>query len=120
MPVEFKELNNGALVEVHLTGTLVKKDYEAFVPVVEQLVKQHGKIDMLVTMHDFRGWTAGALWEDSKFALHHFRDVKRLALVGETKWQEGMATFCKPFTTAKVHYFESSQVPEALDWLTER
>ena len=120
MPVELKELINGTLLEVHLTGTLVKKDYEAFVPVVERLVKQHGKIDMLVTMHDFHGESAGALWEDTKFALHHFRDVKRLALVGETKWQKGMATFCKPFTTAKARYFESSQAAEALDWLTER
>jgi len=31
-----------------------------------------------------------------------------------------MATFCKPFTMAKVRYFESSQADEARDWLTER
>ena len=120
MPVEFKELNNGALLEVHLTGTLVKQDYEALLPAVERLAKQHGTIDMLVAMHDFHGWTLAAAWEDTKFAVHHFRDVKRLALVGETKWQEAMATFCKPFTTAKVRDFESSQAAEALDWLTER
>ena len=68
---------------------------------------------------DFHGETAGALWEDTKFAVHHFRDVKRLALVGETKWQEAMATFCKPFTTAEVRDFESSQAAAAHDWLTE-
>ena len=119
MPVALKELNDGTLLEIHLTGTLVKKDYEAFAPVVERLVKQHGTIDMLVAMHDFHGETAGALWEDTKFAVHHFRDVKRLALVGETKWQEAMATFCKPFTTAEVRYFESSQAAAAHDWLTE-
>ncbi len=120
MPVELKELINGTLLEVRLTATLAKKDYEVLVPVVERLVKQHETIDMLVTMHDFHGESAGAFLEDTKFALHHFRDVKRLALVGETKWQKGMATFCKPFTTAKVRYFESSQAAEALDWLTER
>jgi hypothetical protein len=119
MSVTFKELNDGTLLEIDLTGKLVKKDYEAFVPAVERLVKQHGTIDMLVAMHDFHGWTVAAAWEDTKFAVHHFRDVRRLALVGETKWQEGMAMFCKPFTTAKVRYFESSQAAEAHDWLTE-
>ena len=60
MPVELKELNDGTLLEIHLSGTLVKKDYEAFVPAVERLVKQHGTIDMLVAMHGFHGETAGA------------------------------------------------------------
>lgn len=67
---------------------------------MERLVKQHGKIRMLVEMHDFHGWTAGALWEDVKFDAKHFHDIERLALVGETKWEKGMAVFCKPFTTA--------------------
>ena len=105
MPVELKELANGTVLEVHLTGTLVKEDYDTFVPVVERLVKQHGTIDMLVAMHDFHGWTVAAAWEDTKFAVHHFRDVKRLAMIGETKWQEALATFCKPFTMATVRYF---------------
>ena len=120
MPVELKELNDGTLLEIHVSGTLVKKDYDAFVPVVERLLKQQGTIDMLVAMHDFHGETAGAFWEDTKFAVHHFSDVKRLAIVGETRWQKGMATFLKPFTMAKVRYFELAQADEARNWLTER
>ena len=55
---------------------------------------------MLVRLHDFHGWTAGALWEDIKFDLKHFAHIERLALVGDRKWEAGMAVFCKPFTTA--------------------
>jgi hypothetical protein len=29
MPVDPKELNDGGLLEIHLTGKLVKEDYEA-------------------------------------------------------------------------------------------
>jgi hypothetical protein len=119
MPVMLEEPGDGSLLEIHLSGKLVKEDYEALVPAVERLVKHHGTIDMLVAMHDFHGWTVAAAWEDTKFAVHHFRDVRRLALVGETKWQEGMATFCKPFTAAKVRSFESSQAAAARAWLTE-
>ena len=56
---------------------------------------------MFVVMHDFHGWTASAAWEDTKFGVRHFHDIERLAMVGETKWQHGMAIFCKPFTTAQ-------------------
>lgn len=117
MPAELKELDNGRLLEVHLTGKLVKTDYETFVPAVERQVKQHGKIRMLVELHDFHGWTCGALWADTKFAAHYFNDIERLAIIGETKWEKGMATFCKPFTMAEVRYFDHTKTAEARDWL---
>ena len=119
MAVELKELDNGVL-EVHLTGKLVKKDYETLLPSVERLVKQHGKIRIFMEMHDFHGWTAGALWEDTKFAAHHFRDIERLAIIGETKWEKGMATFCKPFTMATVRYFDAAKAAEARGWLAAK
>jgi hypothetical protein len=74
---------------------------------------------MLVTMQDFHGWTPGAAWEDTKFALHHFSDIERLAIVGETKWQHGLAVFCKPFTKAAVRYFDHTATNEARAWLGE-
>lgn len=83
---------------------------------MERLVKQHSKVRMLVVMHDFHGWTAGALWEDTKFGAQHFNDIEWLAMVGETKWQHDMAVFCKPFTTATVHYFDHTKLDEAR-WL---
>ncbi len=116
-PVTLKETNGGKVLEVQLTGKLAKEDYGHFVPTVERLVKDHGKIRMLVKMHDFHGWTAGALWQDIKFDAKHFKDIERLAMVGESKWQHGMAVFCKPFTTAKVRYFDHAALDEARTWL---
>jgi hypothetical protein len=116
-PVTLKETNGGKVLEIQLTGKLAKEDYEHFVPVVERLVKDHGKIRLLVEMHDFHGWTAGALWQDVKFDAKHFSDIERLAIVGETKWQHGMAVFCKPFTAAKVRYFDRPAIDQAREWL---
>lgn len=74
---------------------------------------------MLVGMHEFHGWTAGALWEDIKFNLKHFTDIERLALVGERKWEASMAVFCKPFTTAMIRYFDAAKFDEAVKWIEE-
>ena len=86
-------------------------------PEFERLVQQHGKLHLRFDMTGFHGWTAGALWEDTKFALHHFHDIDRLAMVGEKKWQHGMVTFCKPFTTATIRYFEHTDGAAARMWL---
>ncbi len=120
MAVKLNEKNEGKLLEVKLSGKLDKEDYAHFVPEVERLVTKYGKIRMLIVMHDFRGWTAGALWEDIKFDVKHFSDIERIAMVGETKWEQGMAAFCKPFTTAKIRYFDQDKSNEAHDWLEGR
>ena len=44
-------------------------------------------------------------------------DIERLAITSENKWEKGMAAFCKPFTTAKVRYFDHICAAEARDWL---
>jgi hypothetical protein len=119
MSVELREEAGGKVLAVKLSGKLTKQDYEQFVPEVERLIGQHGKIRMLVQMHDFHGWTLGALWEDIKFDVKHFGDIERLALVGDRKWEAGMAAFCKPFTRATVRYFDESKYDEAMAWVKE-
>ncbi len=117
MPVDLREEAGGKILAVRLSGKLAKQDYERLGPEVERLIKQHKKIRILCELHDFHGWDMGALWEDVKFDLKHFADIERLALVGESRWEHGMAVFCKPFTTAKVRYFDVSKLAEARDWI---
>ncbi len=116
MAIEISEPEAG-IVQVKVTGKLSEEDYNRFVPELERLIKQHGKISVLFQMHDFHGWQAGALWEDLKFDLKHFADIDRLAMVGEKKWQKGMSNFCRPFTTAKIRYFDNAAADAALTWL---
>ena len=119
MPIQLNEENDGTMLVIHVSGKLVKTDYEQFVPEFERLVRQHGKLRVLFDMTGFHGWEAGALWEDTKFAIKHFADIERLAMIGEKKWQQGMATFCKPFTKAKIRYFDHNAAAEARNWLGE-
>lgn len=119
MPVEIREEAEGKAFAVKLSGKLTKQDYGHFVPEIEARIMQHGKLRLLVEMHDFHGWKLSALWEDIKFDAKHFADIERLALVGDRKWEAGMAAFCKPFTTAKVRYFSTEQYEDAVAWLHE-
>lgn len=119
MNLQLTEENGGKVVVVHVSGKLVKADYEHFVPEFERLIRQHGKLRLLFDMTGFHGWEASAAWEDFKFGIEHFADIERLAMVGEKKWQHGMAIFCKPFTKAAVRYFEHADAVAAREWLDE-
>jgi hypothetical protein len=119
MPIQFNEENGGKILAVHVSGKLIKADYERFVPEFERLVKQQGKLRLLFDMTGLHGWEAGAMWEDIKFGSRHFADIERLAMVGDKRWQHGMATFCKPFTTATIRYFDHADAEGARKWLGE-
>jgi ABC-type antimicrobial peptide transport system ATPase subunit len=117
MPVNINQAPADHYVEVELSGKLTKEDYATFVPEMESAIKEHGKVHMMVVMRDFHGWTMGAMWEDTKFDWKHFSDIEKLALVGDKKWEEGMATFCKPFTRAKIKYFDIAEIDAARNWI---
>jgi len=110
---------SGKMLEVRISGKLNKEAYEKLVPVVDQQIKESGKVRILLILDDFHGWTMGALWEDMKFDLKHWNHIERLAIVGETKWEAGMAVFCKPFTTAKIKYFDHAKLDDARKWIAE-
>ena len=50
MPIQMNEENGGKLLVLHLSGGLVKADYEHFVPEFERLVRQNGKLRVLFDM----------------------------------------------------------------------
>ena len=70
---------------VHFSGKLIIRDYEQFIPEFDRLLLLHGKLPVLVDMTGLYGWSAGALWADTKFGIHHFHNIDRLAVVGEKK-----------------------------------
>ncbi|HEU5124939.1 MAG TPA: STAS/SEC14 domain-containing protein [Verrucomicrobiae bacterium] len=119
MSITIQENAGSGFVEVNILGTLEKADYEKFIPQIEEMIRQRGKVRLLVHFVNFTGFTAGAMWEDIKFDAKHFTHFERMAFVGDKKWESAMTQFVRPFTTAKVKYFDEAQMPQARVWLTE-
>jgi hypothetical protein len=104
-----------------LSGTLHDEDYQKFVPVIDAAIEKHkGKVRLLSQFHDFKGWDAKALWDDIKFSTTHCTKIDRIALVGERTWEKWMTVVCKPFTMAKIKYFDAKDLPAAWAWLQEK
>ena len=119
MTVVLQEVPGSKVIEVQASDKLTKDDYEQFVPEVERLIQEHGKVRILFDMRNFHGWSASALWEDVKFDLKHFKDIERLAMIGDKSWEKWMAGFCRPFTSASIRYFDQSEADQAQDWIKE-
>jgi len=115
--IALREQDEGRILQLTVSGKLTSTDYDLFVPEIERLMAQHGKVSLLVDLEDFSGWTAGAAWQDTKFDAKHWNDIDKLAVVGEGKLEKGLAMFARPFTTATVKFFERNRRADALRWL---
>jgi hypothetical protein len=102
-----------------LSGKLHDDDYKSFVPTVESFLAAEGQARLFVQFDDFHGWDMHAVWDDTKFAIKHYSNFHRIAMVGDRRWEKWMAQVCRPFTKAKVRYFDASQIDDAWTWLRE-
>lgn len=102
-----------------LTGKLHDEDYKKFVPTVDQAIAEHGKTRLLAQLDNFQGWDMHALWDDIKFATTHCTKIERIAIVGDSTWEKYMSMVCKPFTMAKIQYFNAAEIDKAWAWVNE-
>jgi SpoIIAA-like len=117
--IEQLPMNSDQALGFKLSGKLHDADYQMFVPLIDAAASKHGKVRLLAQFHDFQGWDLHALWDDIKFSTTHCTKIDRIALVGEKTWDKWMAKVCKPFTMAKIQYFDASDIESARRWLEE-
>jgi len=117
--IEQLKTDSPKVLAFRLSGKLHDADYKTFVPAVEAAIDAQGKVRMLALFEDFHGWDLHAVWDDIKFSTKHCNDIERIALVGDRKWEEWMAKVCKPFTLAKIRYFDVADQAAARAWLAE-
>lgn len=99
-----------------LTGKLKQMDYQLMIPQLKRRIETHGKISLYIEFEDFDGWTPSALWEDLRFDAKHMNDFTRIAIVGESRFQEAISKLAKPLTSADIRFFKPTDRETALDW----
>ncbi|HEY3861934.1 MAG TPA: STAS/SEC14 domain-containing protein [Verrucomicrobiae bacterium] len=119
MAIQFSESIGGKTVVVRVSGKLSHEDFLQFVPEFEEAARRIGKFRVLFVMDDFHGWETDAVWDEIKFDLKHVTDIERMAMVGDKKWEKNLTAFCKPFSTAKIRYFDQTAAVEAQAWLEQ-
>ncbi len=98
-------------------GKLTQEDYQEFLPQLEELIRKHGRISMLVELIDFEGWEPKAAWEDFRFGMTHDRDFDRIAIVGDSKWEKAMVALANLVSRTRMRFFQREDIDQAWEWL---
>ena len=100
-------------------GHVTKEDYEkVLVPAVEKALATHDKVRLYYeTANDFAGIEPGAVWEDTKVGVGHYRRWERFAVVTDVDWIRHTMKFFSFLMPGEMQVFPSNQARQAKEWI---
>ncbi|VAW80300.1 hypothetical protein MNBD_GAMMA13-1714 [hydrothermal vent metagenome] len=117
---ELLPVNDKNIFAFKASGKLTDADYQQFLPGLEALIRESGRLSLYVELEDFQGWEPRAAWDDLRFDLQHDRDFKRIAIVGDKTWEHAAIALTNLFTHSKMRFFDKNQSKTAWEWLQEK
>lgn len=115
--IGIKRIEDTFFIKMKLVGKLTDEDYKTITPMIETSLNsvEYPDISLLVDATQFEGWSLETAFDDLKLGLKHNEDFKKVAFVGNKKWQEYGIKLTNWFMSGKMEYFEN--ISEAIDWL---
>lgn len=111
------EKTHGNVVAMRAEGKIEKSDYDRIVPIMEELVKKHDKLDAYVEVKELDKITARALWEEIKADVRFFNNIKKVAVVGDASWKEVLTKAVDILPNIDTKYFDFDQKEKAQQWI---
>jgi hypothetical protein len=107
------------VIGIDARGLISATDYrENLEPLVEEKLKQHDKLKMLLVAGPyFDGYSASALWDDAKFGLSHITTFSKLAVVTDEDWLHHSVKLFAAFMPTEVMVFPTKKLEEAKTWI---
>jgi hypothetical protein len=106
------------IVTVEVTGRLTESELAAVQNRMAEIIREHGKVRILVLTIAFEGWQKSGEWNDFTFQNKNDRYIERMAIVGDEQWKDLALMFtAKGFRPFPIEYFAPGELAKAHTWL---
>lgn len=112
--------SHGSTIGLKIQGKLTHDAYMSILPKLEHAIKQHGTIQLLLEINDFRGWQIKAAFDDLVFAFKNRHKIDRVAIVCDRTRDIWVSLIDQPFakgTKGREKYFKPAEKEAAWVWL---
>ena len=118
--IEILNESTEKVLAIQLSGKLLHRDYQQFVPMLEKRIEEHGSVRCFIEMTEFQGIELHALWDEIKFDVRHARQIERCAIVGDRDWESWMTKLSRPiFSRAEIRFYGLVERDKAWEWINE-
>ena len=120
---EIVELQTGreTLLAYEIRGHLTVEAMQALAPKLTEAFRRPGKVDLLLKIADYEGFSPEILLQRSTFSmkLAAFGNIRRYAIVGAKPWMEGIVHLFAPVTPMDIRTFGAEDEAAAWNWVNE-
>jgi hypothetical protein len=114
---EIVEIVDG-IVTIAVRDKLAQSELLAAQQAIAGIIREQGKIRILVRAEQFAGWERGEEWNDFSFQAEHDDDIEKMAIVGDEKWKKLTLVFtAKGLRKFPIRYFLTEEIEKAHGWL---
>ena len=112
--------SHDSLLVFKASEKLTADDYKKrFIPELQKCIDKYERIDLVMEFDEaFKGFEAGAMWEDAKFGTKHRHNFHKIAVVGIPKSVGWMTKVGKHLVDFEIKNFERGHVDDAETWVT--
>lgn len=100
-------------------GEVTAADYKTLlVPIALAKMKTHKTLRLFFHLGpDFKGFSVGAIWEDTKLGICHWRDWGRIAVVTDAVWVKDAVRLFAPLFHHPIHTYGNDDLKKAKSWI---
>ena len=116
--LELISTNSEQTIGFAIAGKIESDDIDLVTNAIEEKLKTHDKLRIYAEIDKMQGISVKAFIKDLNFALKHFRDFDKEAIVADGKWWQKFAALGNKLAPAtEVKYFSFADKERALQWI---
>lgn len=106
------------VLTIRIAGRLKHSELTAAQQQTADLIRQKGKVRLLVLVENFAGTEKAGDWGDISFQAENDPFIEKIAIVGDAKWEDLALLFTgKGVRRVPIEYFASAELGKANAWL---
>jgi len=122
--LQLLDLTQKNIIATKANDLLGIKDYQKIHPLIHNIINAGKKVRWYFEMDDCSHSNTIGFWEDAlpevnygEMNFTHSDDIEKVAIVGNKKWEKWMRSIMKPFSKARVKYFDLDDRQTAFEWI---
>ena len=112
--------SEGAVIGVEVSGKINAKEEGEWIEIFDNLIKEHGKINILVLLDGKFSMDVDAAYDDLKWTFKNMKHMNKLAMVSESRvlaWLVAADSIFGKLVGISEKHFETSNLQDAWDWV---
>jgi len=117
LSIGIERIDDNFFLSFKAVGKLTHEDYQTINPMLDHALAgiEQPHIRVLVDATEMSGWTLHAAWDDLKLGTKYRGKFEKIAIFGNSAWQDNMSKIGRWFVSGEVEYFDDIQ--QAYDWV---